>query len=71
MAQIPAGGSNERSAPGSLLSPVPLNVFINDLADGAVFPQQTCGCYSTKLGGVADMPEGCAAVQGDLERLEK
>lgn len=38
------------------------NIFLNDLGEG---PE------CTKVGGVVDMPESCAAIQRDLDRLEK
>ncbi|KAK4807024.1 hypothetical protein QYF61_000353 [Mycteria americana] len=49
---------------GSILGPILFNVLINDLDDGEF-------ADDTKLGGVADTPEGCAAIQRDLDRLEK
>jgi len=52
---------------GSSVGPVLLNVFINDLDDGA----ERRAADDTELGGVADKPEGCAAIQRDLNRLEK
>ncbi|KAK4807033.1 hypothetical protein QYF61_000362 [Mycteria americana] len=49
---------------GSIPGPILFNVLINDLDDGEF-------ADDTKLGGVADTPEGCAAIQRDLDRLEK
>ena len=55
---------------GSVPGPTLFNVFVNDPDDGT---ECTLGKLTgdTKLRGAADAPDGCAAIQRDLDRLEK
>lgn len=48
--------------------PILFNIFISDLDDGVEHSKFAEG---TKLQGAANTPEDCAAIQADLNRLQK
>lgn len=49
---------------------IPFNIFVNDLHDGTECTLSKLA-YGTRQGRVADTAESCAAIQNDLDRLEK
>ncbi|KAK4827174.1 hypothetical protein QYF61_015136 [Mycteria americana] len=53
-----------------VLRPILFNIFTNDLDDGTEHNLSKSE-GDTKLGGVYCRPDGCAAIQKDLDKLEK
>lgn len=53
---------------GLILGPILLSVGVNDLDDGAESTLSQ-SADNTRQGRVADVPDGCAAVLRDLDRL--
>ncbi|TRZ17148.1 hypothetical protein HGM15179_009943 [Zosterops borbonicus] len=54
---------------GSVLGPVLFNLFVNSLEEGIGSTLNNCA-DDPQLGGMPDPPEGSAAIQWDLDRLE-
>jgi len=55
---------------GLLQGPILFDIFIHDLNDGTECTLSKLA-DETERGGVADAPEGRAAIQRDLNRMEK
>lgn len=53
-----------------ILEPIIFNIFINNL-DNEIDHTLSNFADDTKLGRVSDIPDGCAAIQSDLDRLER
>lgn len=53
-----------------MLRPILFGIFTNEQDDGAEYILSKFN-EDTKLGGVADRPKGCAAIQRDVDWLRK
>ncbi|KAK4826229.1 hypothetical protein QYF61_006270 [Mycteria americana] len=67
---LPTVSKHMKNKKGSILKPVLLNIITNDLADRT---ECTLSKFTddTELGGVVDTPDGRAAIQKGLDKLEK
>ncbi|KAK4830051.1 hypothetical protein QYF61_008389 [Mycteria americana] len=55
---------------GSILGPILLNIIVNDLDDETEWALNRL-VDGMKLGGEANIPDGGAAIQSDLDRMQK